>query len=145
VGHLPSTVALSLITPNPKQGAAASNLDGLRGITVGTMPAKLFAVFLEERVSEWAEARGIRASGQFGFRRHRGTAHAALELRTLQDQHRAEGQQLWVCFVDFRKAYDSVPLQRLWDKLAASGMGGRWLRAMQALYADVPMCLCVTL
>ncbi|KAL4855790.1 Retrovirus-related Pol polyprotein from type-2 retrotransposable element R2DM [Chlorella vulgaris] len=97
-----------------------------------------------ERVSDWAEASDIRASGQFGFRRQRGTAHAALVLRTLQDQHRAEGQQLWACFVDFRKAYDSVPRQRLWDKLAASGMGGSWLRAVQALYADVPMAVRTT-
>ncbi|KAI3436401.1 hypothetical protein D9Q98_005818 [Chlorella vulgaris] len=103
------------------------------------MPAKLFEVLLEERMSDWAEASGIRASGQFGFRRQSGTAHAALILSTLQDQHRAEEQQLWACFVEFRKAYDSVPRQRLWDKLAASGMGGSWLRAVQALYADVPM------
>jgi hypothetical protein len=41
--------------------------------------------------------------------------------RTLQDQHRAEGLQLCACFVDFRKAYDSVPRERLWDKLAAIG------------------------
>jgi hypothetical protein len=96
-------------------------------------------MILERRISDWAEASGSRATGQFGFRRQRSTAQAALVLRTLQDQHRSTGQQLWACFVDFKKAYDTVPRQRLWTKLAARGLDGSWLRAVQALYADVPM------
>ena len=68
-----------------------------------------------------AEASSIRAGGQFGFRRQHDTAHAVLLLCNLQVQARAEGLQLCACFVDFRKAYDSVPRERLWDKLAAIG------------------------
>jgi hypothetical protein len=57
----------------------------------------------------------------------------------VQDQHRANGQQLFACFVDFKKAYDTVPRAKLWAKLQARGLGGSWLRSVQALYADVPM------
>jgi hypothetical protein len=60
-------------------------------------------------------------------------------LRAIQDQHRSSGQQLWVCFVDFKQAYDRVPRERLWAKLQARGFGGEWLQAVRALYADVPM------
>ena len=63
------------------------------GIAVGTMPAKLMAMLLEQRVSDWAEASGSRAAGQFGFRRQRSTAQAALVLRAMQDQHRAGGKR----------------------------------------------------
>jgi len=105
------------------------------------MAAKLYAAILEQRLSDWAEASGSRAAGQFGFRRKRSTAQAALVLRTLQDQHRRQGQQLWACFVDFKQAYDRVPRQQLWAKLAARDLGGEWLRAVQALYADVPMAV----
>ena len=56
-----------------------------------------------------------------------------------QYQCRTNGQQLWACFVDFKKAYDTVPRSRLWSKLRERGLGGSWLRAVQALYADVPM------
>ena len=62
-------------------------------------------------------------------------------LRALQDQHRRSKQQLWVAFVDFKQAYDRVPRQLLWEKLAARGLSGEWLRAVQALYADVPMAV----
>ena len=85
LGQLPAADALSLITAIPKPGAAADSCDGLRGIAVGILPAKLFACMLERRISDWAEASGSRAAGQFGFRRQRSTAQAALVLRTILD------------------------------------------------------------
>ena len=65
-------------------------------------------------------------------------AQAALVLRTLRDQHRSSGQQLWACFVDFNEAYDTVPRQQLWDKLTARDLSDRWLYAVQVLSASVP-------
>ena len=57
-------------------------------MAIGTMAAKLYAAILEQRISDWAEASNFTAAGQFGFRRQRITAQAALVLRALQDQHR---------------------------------------------------------
>jgi hypothetical protein len=51
----------------------------------------------KQRASYWAEASGCPAEGQFGFWRKRSTEQTALVLRTLQDQHRQQNQQLWVC------------------------------------------------
>ena len=90
-----------------------------RGVAIGAMAAKMYTAILEQRISDWAEASNFRAVGQFGFRRQRGTAQAALVLRALQDQHRLRGQQLWGCFVDCKQAYDRVPRDQLREKLAA--------------------------
>ncbi|KAL4858979.1 LINE-1 retrotransposable element ORF2 protein [Chlorella vulgaris] len=38
-------------------------------------------------------------------------------------------------------AYDTVPRHLLWAKLEAAGLQGWCLRAVQALYADVPVCV----
>lgn len=38
-------------------------------------------------------------------------------------------------------AYDTVPRSRLWDKLAKMGVGPNMLGSIQALYADVQMCV----
>ena len=84
-------------------------------------------------------AGSLRAEGQYGFRRQRGTAHPAYNLRSLIEQTRAENCQLWACFVDFKQAYDTVPRQQLWAKLTAAGLDPWYLRALQALYASVPM------
>ena len=117
--------------------------------------AKLFAAGLERRASDYAEAANTHADGQYGFRRQRSTEQAILALRTVMESYRLQrrrGQQpaggrggrrprpqLWACFIDFKKAYDRVPRGKLWDQLEQLGYGGEWLRAVMALYADVPM------
>ncbi len=47
----------------------ASYVGYYKGITVGPVIAKLFAMVLESRLSSWAEHKGIRARGQAGFTR----------------------------------------------------------------------------
>lgn len=142
---LPSSDARSDITNLPKPGAKPGDPAGLRGIAIGTQAAKLYATLLERRLSAWAEGTGRRADGQFGFRRNRSTAQAALVLRTLQDRYRAAAAShahdvhLWACFVDFKQAFDRVPRSKLWQRLKQIGVGSGWLAAAQAIYADVPM------
>jgi hypothetical protein len=55
------------------------------------------------------------------------------------ERSRHERRPLYVCFVDFRKAYDSVQREMLWAKLEARGVRGRALEALKALYANVPI------
>ena len=45
--------------------------------------------------------------------------------------------KLYVAFVDFRKAYDSVNRNILWDVLRKAGAGGKMLRALRAMYSSV--------
>ena len=141
VGSLPTEEALSIITPILKAGGNPQDFGSYRGIAVGSLPAKLYASVLERRASDHTESNNSRATGQYGFRRERSTTQAAFVLRTLIEQHRAEGVPLWTCFVDFKQAYDTVPRDKLWTKLAAAGLGGWWLQAVQALYASVPMAV----
>ena len=81
----------------------------------------------------------MRAADEFGFRINGSTTQGAFVLRTRPEQQRQQRRQLWACFVDFKQAYDRVPRQRLWQKLADRGVNPGWLEAAQALYADVPM------
>ena len=154
VGCLPPSDALSSIALVPKTATPTSPSD-LRGIAVGAMLAKLYAAALENRVSDHAEAVGVHAEGQFGFRRGRSTAQAVLVLRTLVDSSRQQWRQrqlgscrgrsssgqLWAAFIDFKQAYDRVPREQLWARLEQLGYGGQWLRAVRAIYASVPMTI----
>jgi hypothetical protein len=62
-----SSLAVGVIHALFKNGDASS-VDNYRGITVGPVIAKLFAMVLESRLSSWAERKGIRARGQAGLR-----------------------------------------------------------------------------
>jgi hypothetical protein len=55
-------------------------------------------------------------------------------------QHETNGK-LFVCFVDFKKAYDTVPRACLWEKLHHLGIPPSLLTSLKALYTDVPLCL----
>ena len=155
LGALPFGDARSSIALVPKPGNAPKSPADLRGIAVGSLLAKLFAAGLDRRAADYAEAAGTHADGQYGFRRQRSTEQAILALRTVIESYRLQRQrgqqpagggggrrprpQLWACFVDFKQAYDRVPREKLWAQLEQLGYGGEWLRAVRALYADVPM------
>jgi len=139
LGRLPARWATSTITAIPKAGGDPFSCDGYRGIAVGTLAAKIYASIINSRVAPWAEEAGIRAEGQFGFRRDRGCDDAAFVMRSLIDRARMTKRNLYVCFVDFRKAYDSVPRHLLWTKLARCGVSGWVLDAIKTLYSDSPM------
>ena len=62
-------------------------------------------------------------------------------LRALAERARAQGVKLYICAVDLEKAFDSVDRQLLWAALQRAGIEGRMLATLQALYADVPVCV----
>jgi hypothetical protein len=65
------------------KGGDAFEFDNYRGITVGPILAKLFAMILDKRLSEWTEQHGLRAKGQTGFSKHYHTTDQLFILRTL--------------------------------------------------------------
>ena len=140
VGSLPPAWALCAITPIHKDGARTEP-GNYRGIAVGTVLAKMYATLLNFRLTRWAEANNLRAAGQAGFREDHRCTDNLLIMRTVIEQQRSVKASLYTCFIDFRKAYDSVPRELLWTKLERLGVHGWFLDGIKALYADVPMAV----
>ena len=116
------------------------DMGNYRGITVGSVVAKLFAMILEQKITFWAEEHDVKAKGQAGFRRDSRTTDNIFILRSLidkQKQSRQKGKagKLYCCFVDFRKAFDAVPRAVLWQVLEELGVHGRILDIIKSLYA----------
>jgi hypothetical protein len=65
------------------KGGDASKFDNYRGRTVGPILAKLFAMILDKRSSEWAEQHGLCAKGQARFRKDYRIIDQLFILRTL--------------------------------------------------------------
>jgi hypothetical protein len=115
----------------------ASSVDNYRGITVGPVIAKLFAMVLESRLNSWAECKGIRARGQAGFRQDYPTMDNLFVLQTLIDSRTCwPRKKLYTCFVDFRKAFDTMPREKLWRVLEGIGVGGRFLTCLRSMYSQ---------
>ena len=54
------------------------------------------------------------ADEQAGFRQGRGTRHQITNLRILMHKAREHQQPLYMCFVDFKKAFDSISHDKFW-------------------------------
>jgi hypothetical protein len=65
------------------KGGDALQFENYRGIIVGPILAKVFAMILEARLSSWVEERGLCARGQVGFRKDLCTTDNLYILQTL--------------------------------------------------------------
>ena len=134
--HLPERLSVGLITAVYKSGDK-SDMSNYRGITMGFVIAKLFAIILEQRITSWAEEHAVKAKGQAGFRKDFRTTDNIFILRPLidkQKQTRQKGKpgKLYCCFVDFKKAFDIVPRAVLWQVLEELGVCGRIFKSLYA-------------
>ncbi|MCO5593906.1 hypothetical protein L7F22_047925 [Adiantum nelumboides] len=108
-----------------------------RTIMVGHTLARLYASILEQRLSGWAEEKGVRAKGQAGFRKGFSTLDHILTLRAIIEEGRANGRKIYCCFVDFRKAFDTVPRARLMNRMQTLGVPKEIMWGIMTLYGSV--------
>ena len=134
VSHFPKQLSVGLITAVYKSGDKG-DMSNYRGITVGSVVAKLFAMILDHRIAEWAEGEGIKTKGQAGFRKDFCTTDNIFVLKSLIDKQKQMHGKLYSCFVDFKKAFDTVPRGLLWQVLENVGIRGPILDCIKSLYA----------
>ncbi|MCX6043447.1 MAG: reverse transcriptase family protein, partial [Caldilinea sp.] len=122
-----------------KPGATSTALDDTRTITVGTLLGKLYSTCIARRLSTWGEENGLRADTQTGFRKDHQTLDNVGVLRFIKERYDHERQPVYVAFIDFEKAYDRVPRDKLFKKLQQRGIDGSFLNALLAEYDEVPL------
>jgi hypothetical protein len=115
-----------------------------RPIAVVQLLSKVYAMIMHHRLSAWTESEGVREPAQTGFRPHHATTHHAFVLQHHITRYKAAGKKLYCCFIDFAKAYDSVPRHKLWQRLYDLGVRGKILHAVKSLY-DVGVHLSIKL
>jgi hypothetical protein len=96
------------------KGGYASEFDNYRGITVGPILAKLFAMIFDKRLNKWAEQHGLHAKGQAMFHKDYYITNQLFILKTLIEHNKAKKKPFYFYFVDFQKASDIVPHEVLW-------------------------------
>ena len=138
----PPSLNCQLVHPIFKGKGDALDPSNYRCLSVGPALTKIYAMLLEARLAQWAESCGARAPSQAGFRSDHRTTDHIFTLHTLISQARARRRPLYCCFVDFKKAFDSVPRELLWQRLREAGIDGPFLSALQSLYACVTARAC---
>jgi hypothetical protein len=104
---------------------------------VSSTIAKLYSTIMEQKISTWAESQNKRALGQAGFRPKHSTVDHLVTLRVIMKESRLQGKTLYCCFVDFKKAFDTIPRNELWNRMVEIGMPLEYRAAIARLYEEV--------
>ena len=68
--------------------------------------------------------------------------HRAIDaLNALVERAFIKRQNLYCCFIDFKKAFDSVRHQLLWYKQSTIGVSTNFLRLLIDIYANTQSCI----
>ena len=125
-GIYPTIWNEGLITPIFKSGDNL-NPNNYRGICVNSNLGKLFCSILNSRIMSYLTDSNVLSKSQIGFiPKHRTTDHI-FTLHTLIQKHvhQKNKGKIYACFVDFRKAFDSIWHNGLFYQLLRNGIGGK--------------------
>ena len=87
-----------------------------RGLTIGSNICKLFTKILNIRLDKFCIKRQLIRNEQIGFSKGKRTSDHIFVLKTLIDKYCQQGsKRLFSCFVDFRRAFDTVRHQELFS------------------------------
>ena len=136
--QLPPSLSTSHLLPLLKDSTKdLTSPSNYRGISIVPTITKIYIKCWEHRLYNFTESSHLRSDSQFGFRTNRRTTDAIFILNTLIEQAQHLRRPLYVCFVDLRKAYDTVVHRFLWGRLCKIGIEGQLLLAFQRYYSDV--------
>lgn len=135
-GLFPDNWSLSILQPLHKKGDT-SMPDNYRGISLLDISSKLYSFVLNRRITDWIEEQNILGEEQAGFREDHSTSDHIFTLLALVQKQLLRHRKLYVAFIDFRKAFDSVNRDKLWKVLNKSGLNGKIVQALQSMYTVV--------
>lgn len=137
-GEVPSAWFKTVIKPIPKSHLDPQSTTNYRGIALQSFVAKSYCRMLNSRLRDWLESNDALSDEQNGFRANRSCQDHIFALTSVIENRMCQKKDTFACFVDFKKAFDCVNRDLLWDKLSVRfGLFGNFLTALQALYADV--------
>ena len=108
-----------------------------RGITLTSCLGKLFTSILQTRLLNFLEMHKLLKEEQFGFRPNCRTTDNLFILKQLIHKYFARKEKLYVCFIDYEKAFDSVWHKGLLYKIRNIGVSGNFYRTIESMYSSI--------
>ena len=137
VGYFPSQWCQGLIMPIFKFGDL-SDCNNYQGISITSCLGKFLCLILKERLLIFLNENKILHPSQIGFLPNHRTADHIFTLKSLIDKNvtHKTNRKIYACFVDFKKAFDSVWHDGLFLKLLKNKIGGKFFDLIKNLYSN---------
>jgi uncharacterized protein YpiB (UPF0302 family) len=136
--QFPNIWRYNTLTPLHKSGDA-KNPSNYRGIALTSNLCKLFCGVLHSRLNKYVQDNNLIPAHQLGYQAKTRTADHMLTLKRLVDKYinKCVKARFFTCFVDFRKAFDTISRIAFQYKLLKMGIGGRFLNILRNMYSSV--------
>ena len=122
-----------LLIKIPKSGDL-SQCEKWRGITLLSVPSKVFTRILLNRLKEACDNH-LREE-QAGFRKGRSCAEQIATLRIIIEQSIEWQSPLYITFVDFEKAFDSISREAIWTIMRHYGIPAKIINLIKNMYEN---------
>lgn len=130
-GDIPRDWLKSTFIPIPKK-ASAKKCEDYRLISLMSHLLKLFLKIIHKRIYRRCEENI--SETQFGFREALGTREALFAVQVLFQRCRDVGCDVYVCLIDYQKAFDKVQHNKMIEVLRTTGIDEKDLRIIINLY-----------
>lgn len=130
-GVLPEEWKCANITPIHKKGLR-SEAENYRPISLTSAVCKVLETIIKKQMTTYLDSEGIITNHQHGFVRGRSCLTNLLYVFEDWTSNLDEGYGVDVIYLDYKKAFDTVPHKRLVNKLEHLGFAGgllNWLKA----------------
>uniref|UniRef100_A0A8D8LKZ5 Craniofacial development protein 2 n=2 Tax=Cacopsylla melanoneura TaxID=428564 RepID=A0A8D8LKZ5_9HEMI len=131
---VPDDWRMGVVVPLFKKGDR-KKCSNFRGITLTSQVSKLYERLLENKIRPIIETQ--LNEEQYGFRAGRSTIDLIFGLRQLMEKKYEFGKDLWMAFLDIKKAFDAVRRTKVWDALQHAGINKHMVDRIQDLYQDI--------
>jgi hypothetical protein len=135
-GEMRNDWRCGLLIKLPKKGDTA-NCDNWWGITLLSLPSKIFTRLLLNRIKEHVNVR-LR-NEQAGFRPNRSCIDEINTLQIIIEQCIEWSSRLYTVFVDSEKAFDSINREAMWKEVKRYGMPIQIVNVIKVTYQG---CAC---
>ena len=140
-GIYPTEWAKAIVVPIFKKGDR-DNADNYRGVSLISILCKCYTSILNARLYLWLEDTHTIVENQAGFRKNHSTVDHIFTLYSVAQKCLNSGKRkLYVAFVDFKKAFDSVQHNKLLEAVYKTGVKGKFFCALRAMYDSLLSCV----
>ncbi|KAI5715485.1 hypothetical protein M8J77_016861 [Diaphorina citri] len=106
-----------------------------RGITLTSQVAKLYERIIEQKIRPIIEEK--LSEEQHGFRPGRSTNDLIFTIRQLMEKHYEYDKNLWIAFLDIKKAFDAIKREKVWEALNNVGVSMNMISRITEMYQGI--------
>jgi hypothetical protein len=142
-GCYPEEWCSAIIVPIYKKGDVR-DANNYRGVSLLSCISKLFTKVLNKRLNDWAIENDKMFDVQGGFTKGKSTTDQIFVFQTLVSKYlNKEKGRFYSVFIDFSKAFDSVPHQHLFYSLISRDLHGRVINLLRNMYSKLRSCVLI--